>query len=321
MSLHFRIIATGDSTTASGSPLSYFYTALQGGVLTTAFGGETPRYNCKWFPAPNVACLNLASPGYKLANLDTQAAQLDAMVNLTPPTGGGRPTIYNILACRIGTNHDESDAAVYAALVRTHYLARQAAGWLVIDLPMWSKTGGGQDAFAQAYNAIKATWTTSDGVAAVVPATEPLLYGTNAYANTTYFNGDGIHPTTAGHNLAARDFLVTLDALMVSLGALAMPTGLVATAGTAEVTLDWDRPSGSTNLEWNVYRSTTDSFAGSTLLSAVGVATNQNPPQPTPTYTDSTAATGTVYYFWVTRYNPITGEETLPTLSVTATPS
>jgi len=327
MSLSFRIVATGDSTTASGSPLSWNYQALAGSTTSTAFGGDTPRSRAKWYPASQVIAMNLAKPAWKIADLTNQATGLaglfsrDSLVNATPPTGGGRPTIHNILACRIGTNHDGSDAAAYAALVRTYYLAAQAAGWLVIDLPMWSKTGAGQDAFAQAYNAIKATWTTSDGVAAVVPATEPLLYGTNAYANTTYFNGDGIHPTTAGHNLAARDFLVTLDALLVSLGALAVPTGLVATAGASQVTLDWDRPSGSTNLEWNVYRSTTDSFVGSTLLSAVGVATNQNPPQPTPTYTDSTAATGTAYYFWVTRYNPTTGEETLPTLSVTATPS
>ncbi len=321
MSSIFRILAQGDSTTYAGNPRSWFYTALATPPSTSEFyyGASSYREATKWYPAANVACLNYALGGYKIANLTSQATARDALLNATPPTGGGRPTIYNILACRIGTNHDESDAAAYAALVRTYYLAAQAAGWLVIDLPMWSKTG--QDAFAQAYNAIKATWTTSDGVAAVVPATEPLLYGTNAYANTTYFNGDGIHPTTAGHNLAARDFLVTLDALLVSLGALAVPTGLVATAGASQVTLDWDRPSGSTNLEWNVYRSTTDSFVGSTLLSAVGVATNQNPPQPTPTYTDSTAATGTAYYFWVTRYNPTTGEETLPTLSVTATPS
>jgi len=321
MSSIFRILAQGDSTTYAGNPRSWFYTALATPPSTSEFyyGASSYREATKWYPAANGACLNYALGGYKIANLTSQATARDALLNATPPTGGGRPTIYNILAVRIGTNHDEPVAADLAAAVRTYYLAAQAAGWLVIDLPMWSKTGN--DAFAQAYNAIKATWTTSDGVVAVVPATEPLLYGTNAYADTTYFNVDGIHLTQAGQNLAARDFLPVLDAVLVARGALAMPTGLVATSGASQVVLDWERPSGTANLDWKLYRNTSDNFATATMLQLVAVATEPTPPQPDPTTTDATAVTGTPYFYWVTRYNDTTGEESLPTLSVTATPS
>lgn len=309
MSLNFRVIGTGDSTTYASSPRSWFFTAMAAPPAGSNFYYEFagPRIASKWYPGSQVIAHNWAYGGYKLSSLDTQAAELDAMVNSSPPTGGGRPTIYNIEACRIGTNKDETDAAVYAALVRTHYLARQAAGWLVIDLPMWSKTGAGQDAFAQAYNAIKATWGTSDGVAAVVPATEPLLYGTGAYADTTYFNADGIHLTDAGQRLGARDFLVTLDALLVSKGAMAVPTGLVATPAIGDVQLVWDTVSGAT---WRVYRSTADNFQGATLVATVTAASHAQ-----------AGTSGTPYYFWITRYNSTTGEETLPTLSVTATPA
>jgi hypothetical protein len=309
MSLNFRLLATGDSTTFGSNPKSWFYQALATPVAGDAFyyGVPGPRVATKWWPAPNVICHNWAYSGYKIADLNTQATARDAMVNLAPPTGSGRPTIYNILVCRIGTNRDEPTAAALAAVVRTHYLAAQAAGWLVIDCPRWSKTGAGEDAFTQDYNAIKATWGTSDGVAAVVPATEALLYGTGAYANTTYFNADGIHLTEAGQRLAARDFLVTLDTVLVARGGLAMVTGLTATPAIGDVQLDWDNVSGA---EWRVYRNTIDDFQTATRMATV--STNSHA---------QAGTSGTLYYFWVTRYDSATGVESIPTLSVSATPA
>jgi hypothetical protein len=313
MSFNFRILATGDSTTFGSNPKSWFYQSLATPVAGDAFyyGVPGPRLATKWWPAPNVICHNWAYSGYKIADLNTQAASRDDMVNLTPPTGAGRPTIYNILACRIGTNRDEPTAAALASAVRTHYLAAQAAGWLVIDLPRWSKTGAGEDTFTQDYNAIKATWGTADGVAAVVPATEALLYGTGAYANTTYFNADGIHLTEAGQRLAARDFLATLDTVLVARGGLAMPTGLTATGGTGEVDIEW---SYSTDpVEFHLYRNTIDDFASAAEIMVV----DNDEGQPR-TYTDTVAA-GT-YYYWLTAKLPA-GQESIPTLSVSATPA
>jgi hypothetical protein len=70
------------------------------------------------------------------------------------------------------------------------------------------------------------------------------------------------------------------------------PTGLTATAGSNSVSLSWTAPSGTVT-GYNIYRGTS---AGSEvkLASPSGTGT---------TYTDSTAANGTTYYYEVTAIN------------------
>jgi hypothetical protein len=223
MSNRYVIVGTGDSTTYSSNPSSWFYQAQSAPVAPNViyYGIAAPRSALKLYPDTNRLAMNIAYSGWKLAQLELQATGLsgyfsrNGLINADYNDSGGRPTIHNILSVRIGTNHDEPSAATYAALLRTYYLAAQAAGWLVIDCPRWSRTG--EDAFMQGVNAITATWGTSDGVAAVVPGTNPLLYGTGASLNTTYFS-DGVHPTALGHSIAASEYLTVQEALITSLG-------------------------------------------------------------------------------------------------------
>lgn len=164
--------------------------------------------------------MNMAFSGWRISNLESQAAELDAFINRDYSTKRGRPKRHNILAVRIGTNLTSGDPAVAAARVRSYCLARQAAGWKVIICPIWSlKIGGSYDLiYVQPQNAIFATWGESDGVAAVVPATSPLLYGTSAHDNLTYFS-DGIHPTSLGHSIAASEYLTVQENLISQLTA------------------------------------------------------------------------------------------------------
>ena len=66
------------------------------------------------------------------------------------------------------------------------------------------------------------------------------------------------------------------------------PTGLTATAGNAQVALSWTGSTGATS--YNVYRGTTSGGESATAL-ATGLTGT--------TYTDSTAANGTTYYYKV----------------------
>jgi hypothetical protein len=223
MSNRYVIVATGDSTTYSSNPSSWFYQAQSAPAAPNViyYSVAGPRIALKTYPASNRLAMNIAYSGWKLTELELQATGLsgyfsrDSLINGVYNDSGGRPTIHNILSVRIGTNHDETVAATYAALLRTYYLAAQAAGWLVIDCPRWSRTG--QDAFMQGVNAITSNWGASDGVAAVVPGTNPLLYGTGASLNTTYFS-DGIHPTALGYSIAASEYLTVQNNLITSLG-------------------------------------------------------------------------------------------------------
>jgi len=74
------------------------------------------------------------------------------------------------------------------------------------------------------------------------------------------------------------------------------PTGLTATAGNAQVTLNWSASTGATS--YNVYRSTTSGGEGTTPIKT-GVTTTS--------FTDSTVTNGTTYYYEVTAVN-VNGE-------------
>jgi fibronectin type 3 domain-containing protein len=94
----------------------------------------------------------------------------------------------------------------------------------------------------------------------------------------------------------------------------AAPTGLTATAGNASVSLTWTGSSGANS--YNVKRSTTNG-SGYATIGTSNVAT----------YTDTTAANGTTYYYVVTAVNS-NGESgdsnqasAMPTLPIPAAPT
>lgn len=227
-----QLVATGDSTTFAA--ISWFYQALGLASTDTLIYSEAnnPRYSLRAFPStfdfPNVVAANVALSGWTIPDLETQAPTLDALVRADYVASAGRPKRLNILALRIGTNLTSSDVAVASGRIRTYCLARQAAGWKVILCPIWDQlytsmpTRGPN--YVQPMNAAFAGFGTSDGVAAVVPATNALLYGTGASANTTYFNGDQVHLTSAGYALAAAEFATVYNRLVAD-NLLGPPSG------------------------------------------------------------------------------------------------
>jgi alkaline phosphatase len=91
------------------------------------------------------------------------------------------------------------------------------------------------------------------------------------------------------------------------------PTGLAATAGNGNVTLDWADNTESDLAGYNVYRSTTQG-AGYTKINSALV------PKETSNYVDSTVTNGTTYYYVVTAVDTGTNESTYSN-EVSATPN
>ena len=97
------------------------------------------------------------------------------------------------------------------------------------------------------------------------------------------------------------------------------PTGLVATAGVSQVTLNWTTPPGASTQGYNILRSTT---SGGPYTSIASWTANTYPQ-----YTDNTVTNGTTYYYVIQANNqsgtsgnsaqvsatPIVGSSTLPT--------
>jgi fibronectin type 3 domain-containing protein len=94
------------------------------------------------------------------------------------------------------------------------------------------------------------------------------------------------------------------------------PTGLVATAGSSEVFLDWTTPSPSTAQGYNVLRATT-SGGPYTLVSSWNASTY-------PHFTDNTVVNGTTYYYVIAATNqagtgPNSAEVTAKPIAATST--
>ncbi len=114
----------------------------------------------------------------------------------------------------------------------------------------------------------------------------------------TTVDGGGLVP------LVGFQLLVTAEDI-----APAIPSGVSATAGNAQVVLNWNAVSGATS--YSVRRSTT-SGSGYTVL-ANGLSTT--------TYTDNTAANGTTYYYVVTASKSSPAAESGYSAEVSATPA
>ena len=90
----------------------------------------------------------------------------------------------------------------------------------------------------------------------------------------------------------------------------AAPTGLTAVAGTGKaVSLSWNANTEEDLAEYAVYRALTDNFAGATKIAEV-TGTR---------FVDVDVELEETYYYWITAIDR-TGNESLPSASVTATP-
>lgn len=129
-------------------------------------------------------------------------------------------------------------------------------------------------------------------------STAALAGGTAVLINA----GSGVTTTVTGYN-------GVFDAGLSPIAAPAPPTGVTATPGNNQVTLNWMAP-GGTVTGYDVYRST-NSGSGYALLAA-GTDVAGSP------FTDSTAVNDTTYYYVITALNG--SLQSLDSSQVSATP-
>lgn len=147
---------------------------------------------------------------------------------------------------------------------------------------------------------INLVWTAATGA-----ATYDVRYGTSTGSYTTTLSNQtsplsvtGLSANTTYYfQIQAKNAVgtgTTVNSTEVSAKtATAGPSGLVATATTGQISLTWANTSGATN--YNIYRSTTSGSYGAALATAVAGLT----------YTDTTVANGTTYYYVVRANNGI----------------
>jgi lysophospholipase L1-like esterase len=181
------LVATGDSITAGAGA-----TNSETSYLATA---------CKSF-SPNLKYKNYATSGWALGQMVTQLPTVVAQIEAA--NFDGRRIIAHVL---VGANGIPAMSDL-----QDYWTALRDAGAMVVACTMLStdtKTAGAISTFNDAIRAASAYYDALADFAA-----EPLLGGSTAYANTTYF-GDGTHPTQAGHTLMASITAPVIAGLML----------------------------------------------------------------------------------------------------------
>ena len=124
------------------------------------------------------------------------------------------------------------------------------------------------------------------------PATPSATYSTTsslAFESLAFYGGSGSGMSSIGNIRVGTSFAAVTPAVPVAPPA---PTGLAATAGNGQATLNWTASTGATS--YNVYEGTAPGGESSTPI-ATGIAS--------PTYTATGLANGTAYYFTVAAVN------------------
>jgi fibronectin type 3 domain-containing protein/regulation of enolase protein 1 (concanavalin A-like superfamily) len=163
-------------------------------------------------------------------------------------------------------------------------------------------------------NQVALTWNTSSGATsynlkrATVsggPYTMIATPTTPSYTDPTSVNGTTYYYVVSAVNAGGESANSSQVSATPEPPIPPTPTGLAATAGNDQVTLNWNASSGATS--YNVKRSTT---------SGSGYATIASPT--TTSYTDTTAVNGTTYYYVVSAVNA--GGESTNSSQISATP-
>lgn len=204
----FCINFVGDSLTFTS--FSHSYQALNKDAATVYGEASVVRKAMRVWPSADVIGANYALSAYRIADLEAQAAELDALIPADYSAVSGRPARYYILVVMIGTNPTGIDPAVSAARVRTYCLARQAAGWLPIICTLTSQTAAGTTTFdttmIQPQNTTFRTWTQSDGVYGVIDHAADAEIGATGASLTreptpgAWFDTFGVHPNAAANS-------------------------------------------------------------------------------------------------------------------------
>ena len=197
----FNIVFDGDSITAGTTTTGYDYPHMVAVALRGL--GYTVDY------------ANLGVSSQTLANMESDAAeQVDALYDAGDT--------HNTVVCWGGINdiYNDASAATVESRLSTYCSNRQAAGWKVVVLtiiPAASVTEG-KETIRQAVNVwIRANY--GDFAESLRDIASDALFDTlDDVTNTTYYQGDGIHPTRIGNAYIAALVQATIQTLTGTTG-------------------------------------------------------------------------------------------------------
>jgi len=227
MTVKVSVCAVGDSWTYAAG--GWYYKANQ--IVSTRVQGSgtgsTPRNWICLESANGALVRNVALSGWRLTDLQTQAAELDAMLPVGYSATAGRPERKYVLCVFIGINVYTTDATVAAADVGIYCQARKAAGWdrvLLGTLPSISDVVvPGFTTYKNNYNGIikGAGWAAANGVDQIVDCTSIVeISSDGAYDNVSYaayWNADNVHLTDAGNELWKVPWQTAIEAMIAAL--------------------------------------------------------------------------------------------------------
>ena len=276
---------TGLSATAGDKSVKLAWTASTGAASYNVYRGTaTGAQN------PTPVAMNVASPAYTDTGLTN-----------------GVKYFYKVAAVNAnGTGDKSNEASATPAAIPvgppppTGISATAGNGQVALK---WTAATG-----AASYNLFRSTTSNGQGTTPVATG----ITGT-AYTDTGLTNGTKYFYKLASVDAAGTGALSGEVSATPALTIPPVPTGLSATAGNAQVVLNWTASVGAAS--YNVYRGTTTTSTLPTLTGTTPIATNVT----SPTFTDTGLTNGTIYVYAVAAVNAA-GPSAL-TSRVTATPA
>lgn len=211
-----KILTDIVSRSVPTSPVQVIQTTPQiyaaGDSITFGLGLTTPATQ-SW-PA-NLSLTN--QPTYSIVNMGLSGMTLGAIGGSEPNRIGTLCNTLNGPAIGVvfaGTNDQRFSVSATVTMGRVASWVQivKKAGCRAFVGTMISRSDSGSDAFKDTYDALILTSAKSVGADGVIDfAANPLMGADGASTNTTYFQGDGIHPTAAGQLLLAAAASNTLN--------------------------------------------------------------------------------------------------------------
>jgi hypothetical protein len=296
---NFQVMAIDGGGFSIASPLTA--STLTKSTVVTAAGASTSAIAVSWTPIPGVTSYNVETSPDNGANSDwvsnTVATGTTTYTDSTPATANVQG-YYRVAGVNSGgTGAFSSVVSSYSLLAAPTTFTATSLSDTSISLSWDSETAAA--GFRLQKQGTGSTWIQIGGL---LPSSSTSYIVPNLTANTAYtfrliakdLGGDSAPSTTSSAT-------TKVAAPVVALGTVADTT----------VALSWPAITGATG--YKVWRSTTPDV-GFTSTSVTMPSTIP----PTFTYTDSTAAQGTVYYYYVTA-STTNGGDSLPSNTVNPT--